>query len=815
MIDMMLFTNAGTSLGKFIEEQTGVNTKQAFPYEYMDNYKCLSETKLPLIKAFNSKLKHSEYVESDYTDDYAAAQKLWKEANCTTMLDYLLAYNDTDVVPFLDAINKFRHTILELVPYDAITNAVSIASIASTTAFYMAYEDQFKIINEDLNKRRNKYSRQAIIDMYTPAWLTKKEAGYIRQDQEHFERDPSNPLPRPMTSIEILDRIVKIGNLCYHCGNEMSPETCTLDRIVNSGYHTANNTVACCLTCNVKRANNYNLLEFREMMIMQTYHDHFVFTISNEVIFNIIRQFVGGPSLVFGRYHKAGETFIKRPIYDPTKKDNKDHGWSMSEPQEKVGCIAGYDENSLYPYAASQPCMCGKPIYIPLKDKPVEAAMKIVQDKFGFIVCDLHVPEELYNKFAVFQPIFKNTNMPMGIEDIGSYMTKIIHKLNYKSAESRKLIGSFHAEQITLHSDLYKWYVNHGLIIDKIHVCIQYQPCDLFSKFVNLVADFRRRADLDKTDPRYLPKSTADTWKLIANSFVGTTIMNKHKQHEIVVSDSEKVYTRNAMSSRMNDIEMVPCEGHKMIYEMWMKKRKVDEDKPTQIGAAVYGLAKLRVLEFMFDFIYKHIPTSKFSEMHMDTDSMYLAIAGETPIMIKDTKDKNPHYIFKDEPDKHITEEMIGVELLRRLCTDKAAFDIDAPKFMVFTKYDARTPGIVKVEKLGLCATDLAPKTNYMIPIQAYETNDDHTEIWKGKKAPKNKLTSKGVSKRNERDLSMSNFTAAITEGKSTEVTNVGFRYDPRTHTEITYEAKKIGISPMYIKKRVCDNGIDCLPTLV
>ena len=65
IIDMHMFTNADTSLGKFIEEQTGVNTKEAFPYEYMSNYDMLSEKQLPPIEAFYSRLRHSIYREED------------------------------------------------------------------------------------------------------------------------------------------------------------------------------------------------------------------------------------------------------------------------------------------------------------------------------------------------------------------------------------------------------------------------------------------------------------------------------------------------------------------------------------------------------------------------------------------------------------------------------------------------------------------------------------------------------------------------------------------------------------------------------
>ncbi len=42
---------------------------------------------------------------------------------------------------------------------------------------------------------------------------------------------------------------------------------------------------------------------------------------------------------------------------------------------------------------------------------------------------------------------------------------------------------------------------------------------------------------------------------------------------------------------------------------------------PIQVGCAVYDLAKLRMLEFYYDFLDKYIDRSDFVYCQMDTDS--------------------------------------------------------------------------------------------------------------------------------------------------------------------------------------------------
>ena len=76
-------------------------TKGHFPYEYMDRLERLDDTALPPKEAFFSRLKK----EGISDEDFASCQEAWCDNGMTTLRDFLVWYNNRDVVPFLQAID--------------------------------------------------------------------------------------------------------------------------------------------------------------------------------------------------------------------------------------------------------------------------------------------------------------------------------------------------------------------------------------------------------------------------------------------------------------------------------------------------------------------------------------------------------------------------------------------------------------------------------------------------------------------------------------------------------------------------------------
>ncbi|KAL8598700.1 hypothetical protein ACOMHN_033264 [Nucella lapillus] len=76
--------------------------KGFFPFEYLTGLKKLDEMSLPPREAFFSSLKN-EVISKE---DYAYCQRVWEEKGMTRLRDFLVWYNNLDVLPFLEALDK-------------------------------------------------------------------------------------------------------------------------------------------------------------------------------------------------------------------------------------------------------------------------------------------------------------------------------------------------------------------------------------------------------------------------------------------------------------------------------------------------------------------------------------------------------------------------------------------------------------------------------------------------------------------------------------------------------------------------------------
>ncbi|UYV82310.1 hypothetical protein LAZ67_21001678 [Cordylochernes scorpioides] len=90
--------------------------KGVYPYEYMTDSSKFSETSLPPIEYFSSKLLN----ESCSNESYAFAQQVWEELICTTLGDYHDIYLIGDVALLADIFQYFRDLCLRHYQLDPI-----------------------------------------------------------------------------------------------------------------------------------------------------------------------------------------------------------------------------------------------------------------------------------------------------------------------------------------------------------------------------------------------------------------------------------------------------------------------------------------------------------------------------------------------------------------------------------------------------------------------------------------------------------------------------------------------------------------------
>lgn len=134
------------------------------------------------------------------------------------------------------------------------------------------------------------------------------------------------------------------------------------------------------------------------------------------------------------------------------------------------------------------------------------------------------------------------------------------------------------------------------------------------------VSDARRNGDRD-------PNTTiiADTMKVIGNSGYGSLIMEKTKHRNIDYIQGENETCLKISDPRFRKLECLDLE--EQYCELEMAKRVIKMDLPIQLGYYILQYAKLRMLEFYYDFTDVYVDRSDFEFCEMDTDSAYLAIS--------------------------------------------------------------------------------------------------------------------------------------------------------------------------------------------
>ena len=461
---------------------------------------------------------------------------------------------------------------------------------------------------------------------------------------------------------------------------------------------------------------------------------------------------VGGPSLVFTRYHEVGKTRIRSHQYTIPRDGEVITGAHAKLCQN----ILGYDANALYLSTMLREMPCGKERVVHYTDEYQVDAAPILTHRlkekswFGYAEVDIEIPNHLHQKFEEMCPFFHNKVVPT--KAVPKHMKEYLRATGRKLVEkNKKLMGTLSAQRILLYEPLLQWYINHGAKITRVYRTIDYEPKVIFEWFVKEVTENRRTGDVDKSKALL-----ADIFKLLGNSGYGKLIEALERQTNVIYTKDEKVVDRALRSAYFSDLDEI---GE--AYELESRKARITIRRPFQVGIAVYQLAKLRMLEFYYDFLDRYLDRKDFELIQMDTDSNYLAISGKS------------------------LEDIVKPDM-------REEFEKEKKNWLAWDKWSGRTPGLFKKEFEGERMIALCSK--------CYYTEDGE--------AKKKKLSSKGMSKR-QNEINWHRFKAAL-DGNKDMATNRGFRM--RDGNMVTYEQEKLGLSAYYDKRWVLPDGIHTEP---
>ena len=134
-VDIMNFLGGATSLDSFLKAYKTSETKGCLPYEWFDHPDKMQITELPPYDSFYSRLRSCNALEAENTDyvnllksgmtteqavvklklskppptgieNYQYLQQIWKQDQMSSFKDFLRWYNNKDVVPTLEAMQK-------------------------------------------------------------------------------------------------------------------------------------------------------------------------------------------------------------------------------------------------------------------------------------------------------------------------------------------------------------------------------------------------------------------------------------------------------------------------------------------------------------------------------------------------------------------------------------------------------------------------------------------------------------------------------------------------------------------------------------
>ena len=185
-----------------------------------------------------------------------------------------------------------------------------------------------------------------------------------------------------------------------------------------------------------------------------------------------------------------------------------------------------------------------------------------------------------------------------------------------------------------------KFYVRHGMIVDKVHEIISFRQSRWLEKYINFNTQKRNQAvkDFEK-----------DFYKLRNNAFYGKTMENvrnclkikfvKKNDYREIIKQQSKLTFIGIHKSYEN------CDSYTF------KQNEVLMDKPIYLGFSVLELSKLLMYETYYDKLQPYFGQENIYLHYIDTDAFVLSL--KTKDIVKDLKNLEDIFDFSNLDKNH------------------------------------------------------------------------------------------------------------------------------------------------------------------
>ena len=501
------FLAPGYSYHKYLKAYGCELQKGHFPYEYMDGIGKLENCALPPQEAFYSRLKNEHISDADY----ARCHAVLCDNRTKTMRDFLVRYNNRDVVRFLDVIDK-QFAFYKQQNIDMFKDGVSVPGLTLIylfnelpsntffTVFKQTNSDLHLLVKdnivggpaiifhryheEDITNIRGEETCRSIAGydanaLYLWALMQDMPTGwYTRRREEKQFRPQKAQLFGQMAVQWLTWESAKSGCTIRH---QINGREKRIGKLPVDGW--------CAKTCT---AYQFHGCFFHGCP--KCYDENETNSVNSKTMATLLEK------------TRCNTAYLRRHV-----KVVEMWEWEWKEVRNESDV-----KTFLAPSSRPRWTMTQQQILAAVVDGTL----------FGMVECDVRVPEELQDYFSEMQPVFKNVSVTR--YDIGPFMRQYAEEHDILSKPRVMLVGSFRGVKILLTTPLLRWYLAHGLVVDRVYQVIEYEPNPSFRRFGESVSAARRAGDED-------PEKAiiADTIKLLGNSGYGKTVTNVDRHRDV------------------------------------------------------------------------------------------------------------------------------------------------------------------------------------------------------------------------------------------------------------------------------------------
>ena len=344
--------------------------------------------------------------------------------------------------------------------------------------------------------------------------------------------------------------------------------------------------------------------------------------LSDPSMFKLVNENLrGGASVITKRYAKANNKYMGEQY----------------KPEEPSSYILYLDANNLYGWAMSEPLPVSDFTWISADEcETIDWRVQDDEQEYGYFVeCDFTYPDELHDLHNDYPLAPERLIIEEGL--LSDEQRDILESYTRTHTATPKLIPNFFdkTNQLVHYRNL-KFYLEHGLILTKVHKAIRFKQSRWLKPYVQTNTELRAKSN----DPVEVKLR-----KDMNNSIYGKTCENLTKRTDIRLVSSKKMCEKLIHKPHCLRFEVFAPE----LAAIELQKVKCYINKPTYVGFSVLELSKLHMYKFHYDYLRKWYPTAEL--LFTDTDSLVYQIF--TDDLYEELKSKQEHFDFSNYPSEH------------------------------------------------------------------------------------------------------------------------------------------------------------------